>query len=302
MNVICICQCLLLGLLTVCPFLPQAAWAQIMTRGITGKVTDPSGAPVAGASVLATDLDRGTYWPAQTDAEGIYVIPALPIGYYEVLVVARHFDRAVTPSVRLNENQTTRVDVQLKDLCLPAATPTPTPFVSARGKPPYSITISTDQNVVKAGSEIKLHIVETNISRGPLHHRYNAWPTETDYKIYVHDNLGALAPQTEWGTYVVSGKQSPCKIIFKMCSPCSPLHLGDGDELPRGEKLIAGDVLLKELYELSPGQYTVQVQKEEDFARLVRNPTADPQVKYIVKRKPGVFLIKSNTIAITVTP
>jgi hypothetical protein len=53
------------------------------------------------------------------------------------------------------------------------ATPSPTPAVpsptltgaSGRNvKPPFSLTISVDQNVFKAGSEIRLHIAETNIS------------------------------------------------------------------------------------------------------------------------------------------
>ena len=44
---------LIFGLLT-------PGWAQQVTASITGKVTDPSGAPVPGAKVTATDTERGT--------------------------------------------------------------------------------------------------------------------------------------------------------------------------------------------------------------------------------------------------
>ena len=40
--------------------LAPAAWAQEVTAAITGKVTDPSGAAIAGATVTAKDVDRGT--------------------------------------------------------------------------------------------------------------------------------------------------------------------------------------------------------------------------------------------------
>src|SRR5262249_20916078 len=61
-----------------------AAFAQEATGSITGKVADPSGAAIAGASVIARDVDRGTVWPTSTNQEGVYSFSRLPIGRYEV--------------------------------------------------------------------------------------------------------------------------------------------------------------------------------------------------------------------------
>src|ERR1700756_37158 len=53
-------------------------WGQQVTAAITGKITDPSGAPIADAKVSATDVERGTAWPTTTNAEGVYNLPRLP--------------------------------------------------------------------------------------------------------------------------------------------------------------------------------------------------------------------------------
>ncbi len=86
------------------------AWAQEVTAGITGKVTDPSGAGIAGAMVTATDVDRGTTLKTDTNADGIYNLPRVPPGTYEVRVEATGFETAVRPAFQLVLNQTARVD------------------------------------------------------------------------------------------------------------------------------------------------------------------------------------------------
>src|SRR5262245_27118366 len=40
--------------------------SQEVSAGITGRVTDPSGSAIVGASVTARDMDRQTQWPAKT--------------------------------------------------------------------------------------------------------------------------------------------------------------------------------------------------------------------------------------------
>ena len=42
---------------------PGVSWSQQVTAAITGRVIDPSGAAVPGASVTAKDTQRGTAWP-----------------------------------------------------------------------------------------------------------------------------------------------------------------------------------------------------------------------------------------------
>ena len=48
----------------------QSAWGQEVTASIVGTVTDSSGAPIKGAVVKATDIERGTVWSAETNDTG----------------------------------------------------------------------------------------------------------------------------------------------------------------------------------------------------------------------------------------
>src|SRR5690348_16909665 len=66
--------------------LPLQSRAQEVTAAITGRVTDPTGAAVAGAKVTATDTQRGTQWPTTTNGDGAYNLPRIPVGTYNVKV------------------------------------------------------------------------------------------------------------------------------------------------------------------------------------------------------------------------
>jgi len=92
--------------------LTQTGMAQ-ESSAITGKVSDPSGAAVANAAVTAKDMDRGTVWPAKTNPEGVYNLPRLPLGRYELRVEASGFQTALRPAFNLELNQTARVDMAL---------------------------------------------------------------------------------------------------------------------------------------------------------------------------------------------
>jgi hypothetical protein len=87
--------------------------AQEASAGITGKVSDPSGAAVAAATVTARDADRGTSWTTKTNDEGGYTFARLPIGRYEVKVEATGFQSALRTAFDLQLNQTARVDIAL---------------------------------------------------------------------------------------------------------------------------------------------------------------------------------------------
>lgn len=92
----------------------KPVWGQEVTASIVGTVTDPSGAPVKGADVKATDTERGTVWSAQTNDSGAYSLLRLPIGTYGVKITAPGFDTSVRPPFTVVLNQIARVDVQLK--------------------------------------------------------------------------------------------------------------------------------------------------------------------------------------------
>ncbi len=90
------------------------AFGQEVSAGITGRVTDPSGAAIVGATVTARDTDRGTTWPGQTNEEGIYAFPRVPAGTYELKVEAKGFKTAIRTGIVLEVNQRARVDLSME--------------------------------------------------------------------------------------------------------------------------------------------------------------------------------------------
>ncbi|MGC8793350.1 MAG: carboxypeptidase regulatory-like domain-containing protein [Bryobacteraceae bacterium] len=91
--------CLIVALTFV---LPAAAWAQgAALASISGRVVDPSQAPVPGATVTAVNKRTGAVSSAATTAEGYYAIRFLPPGVYTVSVTKEGFQKAVQPDVAL---------------------------------------------------------------------------------------------------------------------------------------------------------------------------------------------------------
>jgi hypothetical protein len=86
------------------------AAGQQVTAAITGQVTDPSGAPIAGANVTIRDVDRGTTFTDKTNPEGNYNFPRVPTGKYEVRATAKGFQTAVRSGLDLAMNQTAKAD------------------------------------------------------------------------------------------------------------------------------------------------------------------------------------------------
>ncbi len=89
------------------------ARGQEVTASILGKVTDPSGAPVANAKITATDRDRGTEWPTVSNTTGDYILPRLPVGTYNVKVESTGFQTATRSGILLVLNQAARLDFEL---------------------------------------------------------------------------------------------------------------------------------------------------------------------------------------------
>src|SRR4051794_6778443 len=106
-------RCLLLLLVTVTAVF-QCARGQEVTASIVGTVADSSGAPIKGATVTATDVDRGTDATVRTNEAGAYNLNRLAVGTYTVKVTSSGFQTSVHPALTLVLNQIARVDVQMK--------------------------------------------------------------------------------------------------------------------------------------------------------------------------------------------
>jgi len=75
------------------------AYAQVSKGSISGSVTDPTGAVVAGASVKAISKDTNQTYEAQTDNAGLFRLSLLPPGVYRVEVSRQGFRRIVFDSI-----------------------------------------------------------------------------------------------------------------------------------------------------------------------------------------------------------
>jgi len=90
------------------------ASAQEVRASITGIVTDPSGAPVAGASVTVTNVAQNVSVTTKTNESGNYVTPFLAPGTYRLTVEQSGFKKFVRENIVLQALDRLRLDVQLE--------------------------------------------------------------------------------------------------------------------------------------------------------------------------------------------
>jgi len=84
------------------------------TASLNGIVTDPTGAAVPNAKVVATNQATGVEKTTQSDEAGAYLFPALPIGTYRLDVTATSFQTAVISNLKLEVATSVTRNVQLK--------------------------------------------------------------------------------------------------------------------------------------------------------------------------------------------
>jgi hypothetical protein len=94
-------------------FCSYAVWAGI-TGSISGLVTDPSGAVVTGAQVVATETQTHIRTEITTDSKGFFNFPTLAIGTYDVEVHAPGFKAFRQTGVVIDANSNIRLDVNLQ--------------------------------------------------------------------------------------------------------------------------------------------------------------------------------------------
>jgi hypothetical protein len=90
------------------------AGAQTFRGTILGIVTDATGAAVPGATVTVRNVDTGLLRNTETQADGSYRVPELPIGTYDVTVEKSGFQTSITSSVRVDVAAERHVDAALK--------------------------------------------------------------------------------------------------------------------------------------------------------------------------------------------
>jgi outer membrane receptor protein involved in Fe transport len=102
-------------LLLVCLLAATSHAQQSATATLSGVITDPNGAVIAGAQITATQKATGVQRETTTNDEGRYVLTNLPPGQYEVQVKATGFATKVSQSpVVLQVGQSVTLDAALE--------------------------------------------------------------------------------------------------------------------------------------------------------------------------------------------
>src|SRR3954451_10982762 len=93
--------------------LSLTGWAQ--DRGtILGRVTDPSSAVIAGATITVTNVDTGIKTTTNSNESGNYVIRGLAFGRYEVACEAKGFRKFIGKDNTVDVAQTLTLDIALQ--------------------------------------------------------------------------------------------------------------------------------------------------------------------------------------------
>ena len=119
---------------------------------ITGTVTDPNGAVVAGAKVTVTNLNTGEVRETTTSAEGTYTLPELKADPYKLSVEAQGFKTSTIESVQVAVQVTRRADVGLE--------------LGAVGE---TVTVADDAPVIQADTPVQqTNVTERQVRELPL--------------------------------------------------------------------------------------------------------------------------------------
>ncbi len=94
--------------------LPLSLLAQEFRGTISGKITDPSEAPVPGAQVTVTETNTGTKSQTVSNSDGQYTAPFLQPGDYDIDVDAQSFKHFVRKAVHVGAGDHPVIDIPLQ--------------------------------------------------------------------------------------------------------------------------------------------------------------------------------------------
>ncbi len=100
-------------ILAVLCLIAPAVYAQSTSGSMSGTVTDPNGAVIPGAKVVATHTPTNRDYDTVTTDAGIYVFPTLPAGPYTLTVTQPGFKKSVQTGIEVRVALRNTMDVKL---------------------------------------------------------------------------------------------------------------------------------------------------------------------------------------------
>jgi Carboxypeptidase regulatory-like domain len=99
-----------LGLAAAC----ATAFAQSSTGTLTGIITDPSQANLAGVALELVNEETGVGEHASTNQQGEYTFPLLPPGHYRLTAQAKGFRAYTHPGIVMESARVSRLDIAMQ--------------------------------------------------------------------------------------------------------------------------------------------------------------------------------------------
>lgn len=128
----------------------QPSRAQTTNSLVTGVVTDPSGAVIAGAQIDMRNQGTGLLRSTTSGSDGIYIVPQLPTGIYDISVKKQGFTTEAQRNVELHVNQNATLDFKL------AVSSTAQTVEVTGAPPPLNTTSATLGEVVQHAAVVEL--------------------------------------------------------------------------------------------------------------------------------------------------
>ena len=93
--------------------IPAACLWAFAAGSVSGGLKDPSGAAIPGARLTLTSVTMKTEFKVNTDAQGLYSFPALPVGQYDLTVEATGFQKQQRTGIGVDTDAALRIDLVL---------------------------------------------------------------------------------------------------------------------------------------------------------------------------------------------
>lgn len=198
-----------IGLLTA------GAYAQEVTAGVYGSVTDASGSLVPGATITLRNLETARTQQVKTDESGNFVLTLLPIGTYDVSAEASGFKVSRVANVVLRVNDNRRLTFTLEVGTISDQVTVAAELVAVNTASGATSAVLEGQEMVKIPSKgryvfpfalLMPGAISTtpgdrrnnNTSVNGVRPTHNAWLLDGGYNIDTGGNWGApLAPNVE---------------------------------------------------------------------------------------------------------
>ncbi|HKX28822.1 MAG TPA: carboxypeptidase-like regulatory domain-containing protein, partial [Blastocatellia bacterium] len=103
----------ILSTLVVMAFLTVTAWSQTFRGGISGSVTDNTGAVIAGAGVQIVNQATGLTRTQETTSTGDFTFAELPVGFYTLTVSRQGFQTQKVDRIEVAVGRVTNLPVAL---------------------------------------------------------------------------------------------------------------------------------------------------------------------------------------------